>query len=191
MQPKASPLTRNLTVAGLVLVLTAAIAGGSELIARSRRAAQPGQAPGHAPAADQAGRSNEGRGQQRPSPSGRTWEWWKDADVAKELQLATEAANRIDQIYQNRNRQMRPLAEKYLAERDKLDQMTRERVASYEEYQLQVQNVESLYSRLRESRIVMLYRMYQVLSQEQYQKFRTLLDRRGGRGRGSRPTPER
>ena len=115
------------------------------------------------------------------------WEWWKDADVKKELNLSDEKANKIGQITEGRDKQMKPFAEEYLKELGVLNQMTKERTSSLPSYQIQVSKVEALRSRLEESRLVMLYRIYLELTPGQYQKLIEITDRRrSGRGGGPR-----
>ena len=129
----------------------------------------------------------------RPSPPvglpPSRWEWWKDADVKKELNLSDEKANKIGQITDNRDKQMIPFAEELRKELDTLNQMTKERTTSLTAYQIQVSKVEALRSRLEESRLVMFYRIYLELTPSQYQKLIEITDRRrkqSGRGGGPR-----
>jgi Spy/CpxP family protein refolding chaperone len=170
-----------LLIACLVLVV------GSVVMAnRDRFAGQSG-------ASDAQSRPQGPGAQSRPSPPvglpPSRWEWWKDADVKKELSLSDEKANKIGQITDNRDRQMTPFAEELRKELETLNRMTKERTTSLTAYQIQVSKVEALRSRLEESRLVMFYRIYLELTPSQYQKLIDITDRRRkqiGRGGGLR-----
>ena len=142
----------------------------------------PGQQTAGAPRPGDQNRDN------RPGPPvglpPSRWEWWKDADVKKELSLSDDKANKIGQITDGRDKQMKPFAEEYLKELNLLNQMTKERTTSLPSYQIQVSKVEALRSRLEESRIVMFYRIYLELTPSQYQKLIEITDRRR-QGRGA------
>lgn len=118
------------------------------------------------------------------------WEWWKDPEVKKALQLSDAKTKKIDGIYARREIDIKPVVDKLVVEQDKLNQMTKERMADEAAYALQVSQVENLWARWRESRTVMLYRMYLELQPDQYKKLMEILDRRfaaDGRGRGPGP----
>jgi Spy/CpxP family protein refolding chaperone len=114
------------------------------------------------------------------------WEWWKDEDVKKQLGLSEDKARKIDSIFQRRFGQMKPVADEFQREWEKLDRMTRERVADEMTYGLQVQHVENIYSRIRESRTIMLYAMYLELQPEQYKKLVDIRERHNREARGGR-----
>jgi Spy/CpxP family protein refolding chaperone len=140
---------------------------------------RPPQAQNAPPKADdqRGGRPNRG-------PSTVSWEWWKD----KELGLEPLKSARLDRYYNDRQRALQPVMQDWMAQLETLNKMTAERTVDTETYSLQVLRVESLRSKLNESRAVMIYRMYKELSPEQYQKLRQLFEqRRGGRGAGSSP----
>jgi Spy/CpxP family protein refolding chaperone len=116
--------------------------------------------------------------------------WWQDADVKRELALTDEKAQRIDQIFQGRQKLLTPMASDFLKEKAVLDRMTAERTADDGTYALQVWRVEALRSKLNESRLMMLYRIYRELQPDQYKKLQAISDRkfdperaRGGPGR--------
>ena len=109
------------------------------------------------------------------------WDWWQDADVKKELGLTEEKARKIQAIYERRYSQMKPFAADFELEWRKLEQMTRERAADEATYALQVNRLENLSAKLRESRTVMLYTIYRELSPEQNKKLQEIRDRRSNR----------
>jgi len=174
--------------AASVLSLAAALSVSSALAQRG----QPGsasreQTPPTLPA--QAGQAQAGpprQGPPAPRPGSGWGEWWKDELVIKELQLSSQKARRIDQIFQERSKRMAAVAEELPVEQKKLDQMAAERVVDESTFALQVARVVFLRSRRDESRAVMLYRIHLELTPEQYKKLRDLQERsrvgRGGRG---------
>jgi Spy/CpxP family protein refolding chaperone len=90
----------------------------------------------------------------------------------------------IDSFYQRRQREVAPFVAEFLKQSEVLNQMTNERKVDESTYAVQVSHVEALRSRLRESRIVMLYHIYMKLTPEQYKKLADVRDRHYQRGRG-------
>jgi Spy/CpxP family protein refolding chaperone len=123
----------------------------------------------------------------RPGPGGSWWEWWKDEQVIKELQLSPQKVRRFDSIFQDWSKRIAAVAEELPVEQAKLEQMARERTVDEAAFALQVARVVFLRSRRDESRQVMIYRMYLELTPEQYKKLLDLRER--GRGRGGRGGP--
>jgi Spy/CpxP family protein refolding chaperone len=155
--------------------------------AAERPAVQSNPASGSArPAGQVAAAGGNRRG---PISATFEWSWWSDPDVRKELNLSDEKARKIETIFQARVKQVQPLVNDLNVELDNLNRMTEERVADESTYGLQVQKFESLNERFRESRTVMLYRMYRLLTPDQYKKLNEIRDRvfREGRGRGMGP----
>jgi len=167
-----------------VLVAADLVCALSFVSIRSVSAAVPGQQP----SAPQASRSSEpqpsnGRGGSQMVP----WEWWSDASVQKELGLSADKAKQIDDIFQKRSKDMKPLADEVSRLRGDLDKMTQAAVTDESVYWFQVLRVESLAARLRESRQMMLYRMYRVLQPEQNKKLQDIFDRRYSRNSSNTP----
>ncbi len=114
--------------------------------------------------------------------------WWSDPAIKTEIKLTEDQSKRIKEIFEKRDVEIKPLADMLNRESDRLDRMTRERTADEITYSVQVAKVESLYGRWRESRTMMIYRMYRELQPEQYKKLQEILDRRRSmNGRGSGP----
>jgi Spy/CpxP family protein refolding chaperone len=84
---------------------------------------------------------------------------------------------------------LKPWVSEFEQQRVRLNKMTAERLASETAYSLQVSRYEALRSRLAETRAVMLYRMYQELSPEQYKKLQDMT-REWASGRGPGPGPK-
>jgi Spy/CpxP family protein refolding chaperone len=133
----------------------------------------------------QGGTQGQGAGQRPPTrqeaPLG--WEWWKDDAVKKELGLTDRQVAQITRIYEDRSRQVKPYSDEYQKQIEELDRMTRERTVDTPTYALQVSRVEALRSKLNETRLVMFYSFYRLLSPEQNKKLQDIRDRRrSGRG---------
>jgi hypothetical protein len=129
-------------------------------------------------AVPQGQRSNDGRDRSEAARLTGTWMWWLDADVKRELGLSDQKAQRIDEMFQNRQKLLTPMASDFLKEKAVLDRMTAERTADDGTYALQVWRVEALRSKLNESRLMMLYRIYRELQPDQYKKLQVMSDRK-------------
>ncbi|MEO7189924.1 MAG: hypothetical protein ABI051_02595 [Vicinamibacterales bacterium] len=176
-------LTRLLSlraVAGAALLLGLAVggpgAGTTGGVVGAAALQQPASPPG--------GRPVEGR-EGRGGP-GYPWPWWNDADVRKEIGLSAEKAKKINDIYQRRADDLKKIVDEWMKQSDDLQKMTKAALVDEGTYALQVLHVESLRSRLNESRTVLLYRMYRELQPDQYKKLQDIFARRSasfGRGR--------
>lgn len=115
--------------------------------------------------------------------------FWKDAAVVKEIGLLADQGARIDRIYEQRGRQIAPFADELVKQRAELDRLIRERTVDPSSVELQASKVTALFAKMQESRFVMLYRIYMVLTPDQYKKLQAISDRQRangehGRGRG-------
>jgi len=116
-------------------------------------------------------------------------DWWKDEAIKKEMKLTDSQVRSINGIFNNRVQAITPIYKEYQRQLAELDRMSEERTAEVSEFEMQVIRVESLRSKLNETRTVMLYRINKMLDPTQIQKMREIRDRRrGGRGGGS-PSP--
>lgn len=145
--------------------------------------ATPGPGPGAA--LQPSGSRASGTGRQA-GPNTRAG-WWADPEIKAALGLTEEQTKRIREIFERRELEVKPLLAMLNRESDRLDHMTKERVADDLAYAVQVSKVENLVARWRESRTVMIYRMYRELQPDQHKKLQEILDRRRSAGRGSGP----
>lgn len=148
--------------------------------------ASSGVLAAQAPAAT-AGRSS-GPAQPSSGPQMGPWEWWNDPAAQKELGLSAEKIKQIDDLFERRSRDLKPMVEELQRQRLDLDKMTQAAVTDEPIYSLQVFRVESLQARLRESRTMMLYRMYRMLQPEQYKKLQIIMDRHYGHNPSNVPS---
>ena len=157
-----------------------ATASQNQVAGRGAAAPQSPQSPTSKPDGQRGGTGRQGVAF---NPSTVNWEWWNDEGIKKEIGIDERMSKRIDDMYDSRQRQLKPIADEYQKELEALNVMTRERVADDRTYEIQVTKVEAFGSKLRASRQMMLYRMYKELKPEQYVKFREILERpRTGRG---------
>jgi Spy/CpxP family protein refolding chaperone len=127
---------------------------------------------GAAPAAS--GKPSSSTADRPRSPGGPFWPWWNDQNVQKTLALDAAKVRRIDGIYKKRSAELAPTVAKLADERKVLDEMTRALSADEDSYQLQVMKVMGLRSRIDETRVVMLYRIYRELRPDQYKKLQDI-----------------
>jgi len=182
-----------ISAVGLALVLggaaTLALGGGQH--------PQPSSQPVPAQSGTAASPGRGGPGQDvRP--------WWKDAGMAREVGLTPVQIAKIDRIFDQRQKQIKPKADEYTKIKADLDRMMRERTAKPEEVEEQARRL--MYPRLDidVSRWRMLYEMSLVMSVDQNTKMRAMFDRmdqerrealerldqeRARHGRGNLPRP--
>ena len=179
---------RAWVLVALGLALTVPLAAGGQTRAatqspatsQGRQTATP-QPQGAAPS----GQTRPGQGQRTPGSI--RGEWWNDELVKKEIGLTDDKARKIDSIYQDRSKRQAPIVGELEKQEAELERLTGERLVDEVTYSLQAGRVWDLRRRLGESRTIMLYRIYQELTPDQYKKLQALRERnRSGRGGGSR-----
>jgi hypothetical protein len=155
---------------------------------RSGQRGGPGSFPG-----------DRGPGQQGPNAAeiSMQWEWWRDADVKKEIGLRADQSKHIDDIYSRRVKEIDPIGQEYQKERETLDKMFADRVVDTSALVIEINRFYSARTEVNKSRLLMLYQIARVLDVDQYAKLRAILDRRikdieahrGGRTGGDSPMP--
>ena len=179
---------------GLAILMALPTAGTT--LQSAAQGGQPPRTPTTAQAPPQAATTAKPESQPstgRPGPLWE-WEWWKDADVKKELSLTDATVKTISRIFEERVRRSQALAEIFEKERAELNRVTLERQVSVDTYQIMVTRVEALRTELNKGRLVMVYRMYREMTPEQVKKLSEIRERRmntmrsgRGGGRGSQP----
>jgi Spy/CpxP family protein refolding chaperone len=152
------------------------VAGPLAPVSTATLAAQGNSAQGRG-AADNAARV--------PGPG--NWEWWNDADVQRQIGLTPEKVAKLDGHYRYRSKELAPVVNQWTKEWAELDAMTKAATVDESTYTLQVLTVEALRSKISESRMVMIYRMFRELSPDQYSRLQEIFSsrrNRGGNGRG-------
>lgn len=107
----------------------------------------------------------------------RGWLWWKDKNAVAELRITPEQAADIDSIFRSTMEKARPLRQEVNQLEAALNQTIKANTADVSVVTQQVDKVESKRAELNKMRVVMLYRMHKVLSQEQNVKFQAMVDR--------------
>ncbi len=178
-----------------VVVLVTAASGGMGLWADESTATPLAAATADASLEQRGGYASSsqraGQPQRQPAPDPlppARWPWWRDADVQRTVGLSADQVQRLDAIVKEREEALAPFIAEWRRQLEVLNQMARERQVSIEEFSIQASRVDSLYTKLTESRTIMLYRMSRELSDEQYAKLQEVRDRRSrGGNRGSLP----
>jgi Spy/CpxP family protein refolding chaperone len=188
---------------GLLCVGGAVMGAGALIAAQAPKekalpVSQSGAVSPSQPGTNQSGEGRRGFGPPGDGRGGRggdsEYKFWRDPAAIKEIGLAADQGARIDRIYEGRARQIAPFADELVKQRAELDRLIRERTVDPSAVELQASKVTALFAKMQESRFVMLYRMYLVLTPDQYKKLQALFDRQRagehGRGRsGNAPRP--
>ena len=181
-RPTFMRLVRTLGFSVAALVTAAVLEPGPALGASAEQGSQV--APPVTSSPPNGRSSNSGRQSGQSSP------WWNDLEIKRDLGLTDDQSKKFRDIFQKREADIQPVLDRLNREASRLDKMTRERVADETAYAVQVQTVENLLARLRESRTMMIYRMYRELQPEQHRKLEEIMARRrstDSRGRESGP----
>jgi Spy/CpxP family protein refolding chaperone len=169
----------NVTQILAIGALAAGVAGGSLLAQGSA------PAKGQSPAPSGTAKPAEPRrdGPMRGAGAG-PMAWWKDTSIVKELGLTTSQVDKIDQIYERRQRMIKADAEEWNRLNAELDLMMKERKVKASEIEAHAMRMTYPHFKIDVSRTRMLYDMLLVLTPEQHQKFDRLEQQRRGRGPG-------
>ncbi len=109
--------------------------------------------------------------------------WWQSEEVKSEIRLTDEQSVRIEQCYQAAQPKLRAAMRKLGHEETALSLLIEERRAGEAEIVVQIEQVEAARSELSKTRILMIYRMHQVLQKKQDDALRNLWDRERARER--------
>ncbi len=116
--------------------------------------------------------------------------WWQSEEVKSEIHLTDEQSARIEQTYQAARPKLRAAMQELGHEETALSSLIEEMRADEAEIVVQIERVEAARSELSKARILMIYRMHQVLHKKQDEALRNLWDRERARERrttGQRP----
>jgi Spy/CpxP family protein refolding chaperone len=142
-------------------------------------AAGPATAGQNTPAPEQPKPHQQAQGQ---DPDRRIW--WKHPETVKELVLTQRQADKIERIWKANSPSLSALHTELRGLEAEFNRLMKENKAEERVIALQIDRVEAVRSQINKTRTLMLYRMHQVLTPEQYQKLTDLLERyRKERGR--------
>lgn len=104
--------------------------------------------------------------------------WWRDAGLQKELGLSARQVAKIDRIWETNMQPVRVLWKEMEAVEAEFNRLIKENTAEERVIALQIDRVEALRSQINKARHLMIYRIHQVLTPEQYRKLTEHLERR-------------
>ena len=116
--------------------------------------------------------------------------WWQSEEVRSEIHLTDEQSAQIEQCYQVARPKLRAAMRKLGHEETALSRLIEKMRVGEAEIVVQIERVEAARSELSKARILMIYRMHQVLQKKQDEALRNLWDRERARERrttGQRP----
>lgn len=142
------------------LCLAAVVAGGPVAGAQeSKPPAQPKQ-------------GQQGGNQERRAP------WWRDAAVQKELDLSARQIEKLDKIATTAWPSLREAHKQLEALEGETNRLIRENTADERVLAERLDRLEAVRSRINKERTLMVYRMHQALTPEQYRKLTDINQRR-------------
>lgn len=162
-------------------ILLGAFIAASVLAAADRSGAASGPAGAQR---NQSSQANAQRGQptpnrqdgQKPSNQPRV-PWWKDPAVIKEINLTPDQAARIDALWRKRETEMHGVATEHKKQEDEFKRLVSERKVGVDVIGLQFDRAEALRSMLDKSRAIMLYQWSLILTAEQNQALKKIVER--------------
>lgn len=103
--------------------------------------------------------------------------WWKDPAVIKEINLTPDQAARIDALWRKRETEMHGVATEHKKQEDEFKRLVSERKVGVDVIGLQFDRAEALRSMLDKSRAIMLYQWSLILTAEQNQALKKIVER--------------
>ena len=104
--------------------------------------------------------------------------WWRDDSLQKELGLSKRQVGKIEEIWDTNMQPIRVLWKEMRTVEDEFNRLIKENTAEERVIALQIDRVEALRSQINKARHLMIYRMHQVLTPDQYRKLTEHLERR-------------
>lgn len=155
-------------------IATRALAGLclAAVVAAGPAAADQGQPQPQPPTQGNSDDRREGRGDQD-----RRY-WWRDDALQKELGLSARQVGKIDKIWETNMQPIRVLWKEMRTVETEFNRLIKENTAEERVIALQIDRVEALRSQINKARHLMIYRMHQVLTPDQYRKLTEHLERR-------------
>lgn len=149
-------------LAGLCL---AAVVAGAPLAAAQTQS-QPQE-----PRAPQAQRQGNEPQERRPH-------WWRDGAVQKELDLSARQVAKLEKIWTTNVPPIRELYKQFDVLEKETNGLIRENTADEKVLAQLLDRMEAVRSQINKARTLMVYRMHQALTPEQYRKLSEINDRR-------------
>ena len=163
---------KRLTI-GVALVLGLGVLG-TTVLAQRQNVSAPGS-PSSTRPAGQGGQAVQSQGRPPQGPDRRPW--WADEKTKKELGLTAEQAKTLDQIFTSTKDELAGYWEGYKRENKELDRLIDESKVEQWVVLRQIEKTEAQRSNFNKLRVMTLYRMHRVLTQEQRTKLQQITDR--------------
>jgi Spy/CpxP family protein refolding chaperone len=116
--------------------------------------------------------------------------WWQSDRVKTEIGLTAEQSRQLEDVFQTMLPRMRAEKEELDREERAVSRLMTDATAAEADVTQAIDRVEALRARAGKTRLLMLYRMYRVLTPEQRQKLQVMHDKRERRrheGGNTRP----
>lgn len=115
--------------------------------------------------------------------------WWADEKIRQEIGLNTEQAEKAEEIFQASLPRLQELKSNLDTLEAELNALIRENKADESVVAGKIDAVERVRGEMSKTRMLMLYRIHRLLSEEQQERFKSMMDRWrarrrvGGQGR--------
>lgn len=109
--------------------------------------------------------------------------WWADERSRQEIGLSTEQAARAEEIFQASLPRLRELKSELDTLEAELNALIRENKADESVVASKIDGVEHVRSEMSKTRVLMLYRIHRLLTGEQQERFKAMMDRMRARRR--------
>ena len=103
--------------------------------------------------------------------------WWADESIRKEIGLTDEQAAKAEEIFQASLPRLKDLNAQLDALEKDLSTLIRENQADETVLSAKIDAVEKVRSELSKTRVLMVYHIHKLLTPEQNEKFKVMLDR--------------
>jgi len=113
--------------------------------------------------------------------------WWADENSRKEIGLTDEQAAKAEEIFQGSLPRLKELNGALDTLEKELSALIRENQADEAVLAAKIDDVEKVRSELSKTRVLMLFRIHKLLTAEQNEKFKVMLDRMRDRRKSSDP----
>lgn len=109
--------------------------------------------------------------------------WWTDEKVRREIGLTDDQAAKAEEIFHTSLPKLRGLKTELDGLEQELSALIRENKAEESVIAAKIDAVERARSEMSKTRMLMLYRIHRLLTNEQHEKFKAIVDRQRARRR--------
>jgi Spy/CpxP family protein refolding chaperone len=112
------------------------------------------------------------------------YKWWADEKTRQEIGLSADQAAKAEEIFQASLPRLRELKSNLDTLEAELNALIRENKADESVLAGKIDAVEQVRGEMNKTRVLMLYRIHRLLSEEQQGRFKAMIDRMRPRRRG-------